>query len=544
MVNDPEKLVELLYELVESRGISGTAEEKIMADKVYSLLENLSYFKQEKPENLKLHKIETDPLGRTFVSALLEGRGNNTVVLLNHFDVVDVEDYGALSETAFKPRELTKKLAGMDLPAEARQDLESQEWIFGRGVMDMKAGLALQIALLEELSRDPASLEGNILFLSVPGEENSSEGMLAAVPFLNYMEQQRGLNYTGLVNCEPLKENEAGEFEISTGTAGKLLPLFYCFGKETHGMVPFQGLNSALLFAQLETVLELNSELSDSYQGVYSMPPTNLKTKDLRRVYNVTTPQVTAGYFNVFSLEQTPGEVLSKLRSLSRQAFQRSIDIYNSRLEEFCQLSGQELEGVDWQPNIYSYQELYNSVLEEHGEEINRHLDSFISDLKEEVMDQREFTLRLIDELHNYCPDRTPKIVIAFAPPYYPKFRNRGESAKEKFMLKVVDRIKQQAQEKYGEKLWVNNCWGINDLSYCGLQDSQDIVENLRPNMPAMGEVYHFPVEDLQKLNLPALIIGPWGKDSHKFTERLHLPFFTEKAPHLLRYTVKELLKY
>ncbi len=39
--------------------------------------------------------------------------------------------------------------------------------------------------------------------------------------------------------------------------------------------------------------------------------------------------------------------------------------------------------------------------------------------------------------------------------------------------------------------------------------------------MPGFGTKYSLPLEEMQKLNLPVVNIGPFGKDAHKFTERL-----------------------
>lgn len=41
----------------------------------------------------------------------------------------------------------------MDLSEHVQSDIHSDEWIFGRGSCDMKAALALQLAVLEEYSK-------------------------------------------------------------------------------------------------------------------------------------------------------------------------------------------------------------------------------------------------------------------------------------------------------------------------------------------------------------------------------------------------------
>ena len=70
------------------------------------------------------------------------------------------------------------------------------------------------------------------------------------------------------------------------------------------------------------------------------------------------------------------------------------------------------------------------------------------------------------------------------------------------------------------------------------------ILTYLKPNMPALGHIYDIPIEDLQTLNTAVINIGPLGRDAHKFTERLYMPYFEEILPSLLRYTVYQLLKF
>lgn len=176
-----EQLKRLLISLVQYESISGTAGEVALAKYMHDVLKDRSYF-QKNPEYLKLHPMED---GRYFLTALVKKEEkSNTVLLLSHFDVVDTADYGEFKHMACKVPELMDLLNDKKelLPERVRRDLESGEWLFGRGSMDMKAGLAVQFSMLERAMN--GEFDGNLLLITVPDEEVNSQGMLEAVPAL------------------------------------------------------------------------------------------------------------------------------------------------------------------------------------------------------------------------------------------------------------------------------------------------------------------------------------------------------------------------
>jgi len=86
------------------------------------------------------------------VWGLIKGKGRKTVILLNHHDVVDSNDYQNLRDYAYRPETLAEKLKTVELEDDVNYDLISGEWIFARGAADMKAGIAIQLSLIEQLS--------------------------------------------------------------------------------------------------------------------------------------------------------------------------------------------------------------------------------------------------------------------------------------------------------------------------------------------------------------------------------------------------------
>lgn len=56
------------------------------------------------------------------------------MILMGHIDTVGVDDFGSLKEYAFDPERLPEVLRQMDLGEDVRRDLDSGEYMFGRGL--------------------------------------------------------------------------------------------------------------------------------------------------------------------------------------------------------------------------------------------------------------------------------------------------------------------------------------------------------------------------------------------------------------------------
>ena len=46
----------------------------------------------------------------------------------------------------------------------------------------------------------------------------------------------------------------------------------------------------------------------------------------------------------------------------------------------------------------------------------------------------------------------------------------------------------------------------------------------------------------MKTLSMPSLIIGPWGKDLHKKTERVYIPDLVENVPSYIEELITNLL--
>ena len=211
-----KNILENMKELVKVPSISGTMQENLGALKLYELIEQIAYFKKNK-ENLYLVPVKNDYLKRNVVVAEVKAKKktNKTIIVTGHYDVVGIEEYGHLKDVAFDVDKITERISELTIDDEAKRDLGSGNWLFGRGGADMKYGDALCIELLRYFSEEE-ECKSNILFLGVPGEETNSEGMLEAVKLLSEM-QEKGVEFIGLINTEaytPKKGNADDERHI------------------------------------------------------------------------------------------------------------------------------------------------------------------------------------------------------------------------------------------------------------------------------------------------------------------------------------------
>ncbi len=104
--------------------------------------------------------VESMP-GRPSVGAVLRGKGDGPRLILNgHLDTVPIDDEGLWTVDPF------------DAPV-------IDGYMYGRGACDMKAGLAVQIAVAHHLAHSLDLLKGSLVLHFAAGEERAEPGTLS-----------------------------------------------------------------------------------------------------------------------------------------------------------------------------------------------------------------------------------------------------------------------------------------------------------------------------------------------------------------------------
>ncbi|MBR5739917.1 MAG: M20/M25/M40 family metallo-hydrolase, partial [Firmicutes bacterium] len=349
MEND---IKDLLYGYIKAESLTYSPSEKLAEEFLMNYLGAIPYFRDH-PELYGTYAIGGDPFDRNVVFGMVRGKGPKTVVLIHHSDVVGVEDFKLLKDLAFSPDELGGKLLEMKdtLPPEARADLESGGWLFGRGGCDMKGGGSIQLALLKRCS-ELDGFEGNVIVLAVPDEENMSAGMRAAVSLLSDFKEKYDLDYRMMINSEPQQRKEPSEGIFSEGTVGKIMPFVYVRGYLSHVGKVFEGFNPVNLMSEIVRRTELNMDFSDTVGDECAPPPTWLYLKDSKTVYDVSMPLSMAGCFSVLTLNRAPEELLERLRAIIDESFDVVLDEMHSSYDRFRSVAKPVVRELPWQKKV------------------------------------------------------------------------------------------------------------------------------------------------------------------------------------------------
>lgn len=537
----------LFYSYIKIRSDTFTDLEKDIEPFLMNYFNSIDYFKTHK-DYFGTYRIPGDILNRSVCWCLVEGDGEDTIVLIHHNDVVDIEDFKTLKPFAYSPFELQGELneIKLDLPPEAKRDLESGNYIFGRGTADMKAGGAIQLSLINRYSRIK-NLKGNIVLLSVPDEENLSSGMRGAVLLLEELKKKYNLNYLMMINSEPHQRVDENIGVISEGSVGKILPFVYVRGALAHIGKIFEGFNPISLITDIVQKTELSIDFCDFIGNEASPPPTWLYFKDKKSNYDVSLPLNAAGYFSVLTLNRTPDEVIKELKKICVQSFEELIIKMNNQYSNYMRRLQKPIKKLPWKSRVVSFKELYEEAYKDYGEMFKRDYDKTLEDLKWQLKNGDitlpDINFNLIELIFNYINDSSPRVVIGLLPPYYPcvsnlYYENIQEEVRN-ISHKLIKYSKANLNQAYTREYFYT---GISDLSYTYMKDFNGISECLKENMPLYNSLYSIPFKEIKEVSMPCMNIGPWGKDFHKLTERVLKEDLLYNTPHLLNYAISNLL--
>ena len=478
--------------------VTGSADEAVFAGKLADFLNGFNF------DRVWIEAIPGDPAKRSNVFALKRGKSPSTIVLTGHFDVVPIEDYGALKPLAFKAEKLLPELvARLKRSGEnplALADLESGDFLPGRGLLDMKAGLAAGLAAMESYRGD-----GTLLFIGVSDEEDRSAGARVAVPHISRIAAEQRLDIELIINLDAISDQGDGASGrvVALGSAGKLLLTAFVVGKEAHACYPRDGANAAYLASELVIEFELASELAERSGDEIAAPPTALAAKDLKQGYNVTTPAQAWVYWNTLQHRRPAREVFDIGLMLARRAMARAA------------------KRVKREIPVMDYAELAERVPKAAREAKATELAALAH------LDLPERAKLMTAHMWEKSGLSGPAVIMGFGSIPYPAVTLADSALAGTIM---------QAAKLHGLSS-VRYFPGISDMSFLG-EASGDLAA-AAGNTPVWGTSFIMP----EPAGYPCINIGPWGRDYHHWLERLHAPYAFDTLPRALLAVIEAVLR-
>jgi arginine utilization protein RocB len=546
---DVKKEIHAIFsEYIRIKSYTNTAHEKEIEPFLESWFSAQPYFKTH-PEFWGWFPVLDDYLSRNIVWGLVKGDGNDTVVLIHHYDVVDIEDYERAAPYAHDVYSINRQLQSMihKFDQEAMDDLKSDNWQFGRGSADMKAGGAIQLAILKKQTLR-SDFSGNLMAICLPDEENLSAGMRSAIKLLAQLKQAHNLNYCLMINAEPHQRLVPDTGVVYEGSIGKMMPVVYVRGNLVHVGKIFEGFNPLHLLSEIVVNTEMCMDFSDQISNEVAPPPTWMYFKDQKKHYDVSIPTVACGYLSVLTLNSNPEEFFEKFKSVIQHSFEKVLERMNASYEKYLRIIGGSMAKLPWKTNIKTFSELFEETLKSEGSAFQDSYDRLFSDIQHEIRQGKkslaESTFDLIGHCLEYSKDKSPIVIIGLSPPYYPSVSNDTIWNIHEKIRTLGDSICRFAFERWNQRYVSKKIFtGISDLSYASAAINDEGAKNISSNLPLWGEVYRIPFEDIQGISMPCLNIGPWGKDFHKITERVFMEDLYERTPELLQFAIETALK-
>jgi len=540
-----QKIQQYLYDYIKIQSDTGTAAERNIEAFYKNWFETVPYFK-DNPDHRGLFKIPNDHLDRHVPWALLKGQGSKTVVLLHHSDTVDTEDYLTLRDISLQPNELEQAMRDgkIHLPNDAKRDLESGEWIFGRGTMDMKGGAAIHIAMLEEYCK-VEDFKGNLLLIAAPDEENLSAGAIGSAYLLNELMDKFGLEYSLCLLSEPDMREDGRS--ILDGSIGKIMPLVYARGKLAHVGKVYDGLNPIKILSKVVDYLDLNPEFIETNGTTTTPAPTFLYTRDQKKIYDVSLPPAASGFISMYCFNRTPKELLESIRTTCERAMGDVIDSIKHSYSEFVRRSNMKGKSLDWDVNVKLYSELYGEAVEDSGDNFLNAIKQTENEVGQKVKNAQmtlvEASHAVIERTLEFVKDLSPVVVITLVPPYYPYVSNEKLGERGAFIDKVGDELIKYAKEKNGDEYTKFFMTGMCDFSYMMQTDSKESNDYIEKNMMMWGNGYYIPFEKIRRISMPILNIGPIGRGVHQYTERVLKSDLFYSIPEYTRFVIDRVLE-
>lgn len=531
-----DRALDITVTLTRWKSETGTEGEQAFAPRLHALLSEWDYFRAH-PDNLRLIPSHD---GTMNLAALVRGSSDDrrTLAMAGHYDTVPVANYRDLADLATEPEPLLDALLA-DLrsrplsPQEekALADFESGDFLPGRGLLDMKAGLAAGLVVLEAFSQRE-DVSGNLLFLTTPDEERNSRGMRSLRDALPGLARDFGIDIIGGINLDSTSDQGDGTEgrAIYRGTIGKLLPFAYVIGQPSHASYPFEGVSAHMIAAEILRRIECNPALCDSGDGEVSPPPICLEGKDFRGGYDVTTPDAVWLGFNWLFHSWDQQHLFDRFNGLVREGMEWATATLAGHAEAFAALAGGDRAVIE-DGFVIPFAELKARAIAAGGAEFERRFAEkaeALSALGNPLETSRQLTAFVIAEARL----AGPAVVTGIAGLHYPPTRLDPALPDTAAFEAAIEAARQEMLDGDGCAIRYRTIFtGISDMSFFGHRPDAASIAVIAENTADPRMIDRPPADSLQ---FPVVNIGPWGREYHQRLERAHAPYAFRDLPRFI----------
>jgi len=474
------------------------------------------------------HGTWPTPDGRPIVWAMVRGRAPRTLLVLGHYDTVGFDEYTifgaangsaiALDPAALRERLVTEGAARAHGELLAR-DVEEEwrrpgTWMFGRGALDMKSGLAAGIAALADLAASADSLGGSVMFVATPDEENHSLGMRTALGRLFDYQVDRGADFVGVLNLDYSDAPVAHR-----GALGKLRVALWVLGTPAHAGRPYEAVDAAQIAAHIVLSATLSPSLIERCGELAGPPPVTLRLRDLKPHYDVQTAVEASVELNVLTFGRKPAEILERVRAVAHSA---AAEVLKRRDALRGESTAAERSRVPSPSPVVR-------TLEELEEGLALTVDEVLNSLSAAVAGGRDVarsTLARLRALATRARLTGPSVVLYELPPRYPAVAPRDGA------------LSRAAADVLGYE-------GVDILPYYPfVTDASLLADSMAPQFNVGASIPALKGGRRPAGAEPDIVtLGPWGRGAHGPFERVNAPYAFEKLPRMIAAVTRAALR-
>ncbi len=513
------------------------------------------------------HGTWPTPDGRPVVWAFVRGRSLRTLVMLGHYDTVGFDEFASLgapggSAIALDPRALREWITTHGTDHEHGETLERDveeewrrpgTWLFGRGALDMKSGLAAGVGALAALAETEDTLPGSVLFVATPDEENQSEGMKIAAARMLDFQFERAIDCVGVLNLDYTDAAVAYR-----GALGKSRIGMWVLGVAAHAGRPFEAVDATQIAAEIVLRATLWPTLAERWNDVAGPPPVALRMRDLKPRYDVQTAAEATVELNVLTFARSPDEILERVRAVALGAV---VDVLKRRDALRGEFSSASAPARAWgAPTVMT--------LAEFEERVPWNVDEVLRVLTAPAglaAESASGVIRRLRSLAGRARVSGPAIVLYELPPHYPSVAPR-EGPLSRAAAEVLAREGVEIRPFYpfvtdASLLAGPLAPGFNVLSKpaapaAPAAPASTLAAPAAPAAPAStpaGEPANVrssaPAAQSASARKPIcpgpdiVTLGPWGRGAHGLFERVNAAWAFEKLPRLIGAVTRAALK-